>query len=388
MRGAAVVAGCAASCVLAINCVYDYSALSGHGDGGLPVGGGTGGDGALAGVAGNTLDDMIPMGGGGGGGSQAGGGGQPVEVTDGAAGAGGGTGGLAAATGGGGGSGGMGPTGLGGSSSVGAGGGTGGGTGGASPGGGGGSAGGSSGVGSGGAGGSAAGDPDLVLWYKFDESTGTTAADSSGAPGGPRNATLAVMGTGGAVGFSATHQVGTHSIGLTGNSTTGGGAVLLPSVYTLAPGAITVAAWVYETSDLAWQRVFDIGTGATVQMFLATRENKDANNSVRFVITTTGGTNEQFIQSSQAISLNAWHHVAVTLQNGSPYTGTLYVDGAVAGINAAMTLHASDLGVTTLNYIGKSQYATDPYLTGNIDDFRVYQRALTATEIAALYASR
>ena len=53
-----------------------------------------------------------------------------------------------------------------------------------------------------------------------------------------------------------------------------------------------------------------------------------------------------------------------------------------------MTLHPSDLGVTTQSYIGKSQYAIDPYMTGDIDDFRVYQRALTATEIAALYAAR
>lgn len=241
--------------------------------------------------------------------------------------------------------------------------------------------------GGGGLGGTPA-DPDLVLWYKFDESTGATATDSSAASGGPRNGTLAVLGTGGAAGFTTISKIGTHALVLAGNGTSGGGYVMLPSIYPLAPTAITLAAWVFETSDADWQRVFDIGTGTTVQMFLATRENKDSNHDVRFVITTTGGTAEQFVQSNQVISLNAWHHLAVTLQAGSPYTGTLYIDGAVAGTNAAMTLHPSDLGVTTQNYIGKSQYSNDPYMTGEIDDFRVYQRALTAAEVAALYAAR
>ncbi|MES1164614.1 MAG: LamG domain-containing protein, partial [Verrucomicrobiota bacterium] len=231
-------------------------------------------------------------------------------------------------------------------------------------------------------------DPDLVLWYKFDESTGTLAADSSGAPGGPRNGTLAVLGTAGAVAYTTSAKIGTHALALTGNAAVGGGYVVLPSIYPLAPSAITLAAWVYEASDADWQRVFDIGTGMTVQMFLTTREKKDANHYVRFVITTTGPTAEEAIQSTQAISLNAWHHLAVTLQAGSPYAGTLYIDGVAAATNPAMTLHPSDLGATTQSFIGKSQYATDPYMTGYIDDFRVYQRALTAAEIAALYVAR
>ena len=134
----------------------------------------------------------------------------------------------------------------------------------------------------------AATDPDLVLWYKFDETAGTAAADSSGASGSPRNGMLAVLGTGGAATFTTAAKIGTHALALTGNGTTGGGYVVLPSIYPLAPTAITLAAWVYEASDVDWQRVFDIGTGMTAQMFLATREKKDANHDVRFVITTTG----------------------------------------------------------------------------------------------------
>ena len=84
------------------------------------------------------------------------------------------------------------------------------------------------------------------------------------------------------------------------------------------------------------------------------------------------------------LTLNAWHHVAVTLAAGSPYTGTLYIDRVPAGTNTRMTLHPADLGATDRNFIGKSAFAQDPYLSGIIDDFRVYRRALKASEIAAL----
>ncbi len=50
-----------------------------------------------------------------------------------------------------------------------------------------------------------------------------------------------------------------------------------------------------------------------------------------------------------------------------------------------MTLRPSDLGATTQNWIGRSQYS-DPYLNGRVDDFRLYAGALSATEIAALAA--
>lgn len=64
--------------------------------------------------------------------------------------------------------------------------------------------------------------------------------------------------------------------------------------------------------------------------------------------------------------------------------GILYLDGAEVARNSAMTLRPADLGGTTQNWIGRSQYAGDPALDGSVDEFRVYSRALTASEISAL----
>ena len=257
-------------------------------------------------------------------------------------------------------------------------------------------------VGSGGAAGGAPGtggaaiDPDLVLWYKFDEASGTTAADAAAFGGTARNGTIAVAGTGTAA-FSTTHQVGTHALLLTPGSSSpnmNGAAVTLPSLQTLAPTAITIASWINITTNTAaqnWERVFDFGVPATtpsVYMFLTARTN-DSVSSARFAITTTGGapTAEQRL-SGTAVLATGWHHLAVVLPAGATYTGTLYIDGVAVATNNAMTLHATDLGATTGNYIGRSLYAADSYFNGSIDDFRVYKRALTLAEITALFAGR
>jgi len=205
--------------------------------------------------------------------------------------------------------------------------------------------------------------------------------------GTSRNGAITTVSTGTAT-FSSMARVGSHALSLNGTSSTAGGYVSMPSLQTIAPDAITIACWFYMTADQSWQRVFDIGKGATpplAYMFVTTHHAASSPAGLKFAISTMGNTMEQAIRmTTPAVpSVNAWHHVAVTLAAGSPYTGTLYIDRVVAGTNTAMTLHPADLGATDQNYIGKSQFV-DPYFSGLIDDFRVYRRALTAAEIAAL----
>jgi hypothetical protein len=58
------------------------------------------------------------------------------------------------------------------------------------------------------------------------------------------------------------------------------------------------------------------------------------------------------------------------------------VDGVAVGTSESLTLNPSSLGNTVNNYIGKSQYGSDPCLNGSIDEFRIYNGALAANEIA------
>jgi hypothetical protein len=129
--------------------------------------------------------------------------------------------------------------------------------------------------------------------------------------------------------------------------------------------------------------VVDIGNSMTDNIALTTHNGTDA---VRFIIRTGGVAQE--IVSTVVLSLAAWHHLVVVLPEGAPYTGELYVDGVSVATNAAMTLHAADLGATINNFLGKSQFSVDPFFAGLIDDFRVYRRALSREQIVALYNAR
>jgi hypothetical protein len=50
-----------------------------------------------------------------------------------------------------------------------------------------------------------------------------------------------------------------------------------------------------------------------------------------------------------------------------------------------MTLRPSSLGNTNRNWLGRSQYTGDAYLDGQIDQFQIYNRALSSSEVLALF---
>lgn len=242
---------------------------------------------------------------------------------------------------------------------------------------------GTGGASTGGAGGAV--DPSLVAWYQLDDASGTTAVDSSGHA---RNATLMALG-GGTAAFSTTHEVGIGALDLAGSSPTVGGFATIPaSLQTMgASTEITIACWVNVRTERAWGRVFDFSSGvSTGFMFLTTAQGVTAPSSPRFTISPTDKLGEQLIDMTTpaVLSINTWHHIAVVLGAGNPYTGTLYIDKAVAGRNMVMTLRPSILGNTPNNWIGRSPFPLDPLFDGLIDDFRIYSRALSAAEIAAL----
>jgi len=84
---------------------------------------------------------------------------------------------------------------------------------------------------------------------------------------------------------------------------------------------------------------------------------------------------------------NQLHQLAVTYDAG---TGIfqLYVDGAAATFTANGSVYAPGFNLSTLTQIGLNGGSCfgDPVLTGSTHDFRIYNDALLAGQVAAVYA--
>ncbi len=210
-----------------------------------------------------------------------------------------------------------------------------------------------------------AGGNSLQAHLSFNEAGGATAAD---ATGNARHGTL-VNGP-------------TRAAGQGGSAVSLDGAddhVSLPAGVVGSLNNFTIAFWTKLDAVADGARLFDFGTGTTNYIRLTARDGSTG--TLRFAITTAGAAAEQGVDGSGPLPAGAWTHVAITVGQG---LGVLYVNGVETGRNAALNLTPVDLGTTTQNWIGRSQSAGDPYLGGQVDDFRIYGGALSAGEVQAL----
>ena len=142
---------------------------------------------------------------------------------------------------------------------------------------------------------------------------------------------------------------------------------------------ITVATWAnFPNLGGAWQRLWDFGTGEDNYMFVSPRIG--TNGPLRFAIN-TDTVPETNINGLATLPLG-WHHVTVTIDSAS-MTVKLYQDGKLVAEGETPVL-PSDLGQTTQNYLGRSQFVADAYYQGSIDEFRIYDRALSLPEVLYL----
>ena len=215
-----------------------------------------------------------------------------------------------------------------------------------------------------------ASDPNLVGWWQFDEGAGTVAVDSGGAHNGTISGPVWAAGhTGGALQFDGINDY-----------------VAVPNAPELnITGDITIAAWVnffegglgYDGSEKAIVTKC-VGSGAYNNPY-------DFRSSIAIepeltMIRADGSMHEVFY-SDKHISLNTWHHVVVRVEN---MVTNFYVDGNVTGKSAGgPSLTNPPTGNNYPVLIGARNDGL--YFKGLIDDVRLYNRALSASEIQMLY---
>jgi hypothetical protein len=156
----------------------------------------------------------------------------------------------------------------------------------------------------------------------------------------------------------------------------GVGYVALPPNILSNYGGLTIETWATETAAANWERVWDFGASTLVNMFMTA----NAPGFLRTSFTVGGGGAEQ--QVNFGFSPDTSRHQYVFTLSGATRTAKIFLDGVQVGVNTNFTLTPEDMGPLPNIWIGRSQYAADPYFSGSYDEFRIYNGPLSAMQIA------
>lgn len=208
----------------------------------------------------------------------------------------------------------------------------------------------------------------LLHRYRF-EGTGTSIEDSVGDTDGTLvNATLDGSGTLVLAGGSSDQYVD------------------LPNDLVSTLTDATIEAWLVWNGGNPWQRVFDFGDnssategqqGSSGTSYLFLTAATSGSNVARITFRQAGMT-EVRVEASAPLASGSLIHVAVVVDDTANEL-RLYVDGARAAAGALMEPLS---GINDINnWIGRSQFQTDPELSATLHELRIYGAALTDAQV-------
>jgi hypothetical protein len=166
-------------------------------------------------------------------------------------------------------------------------------------------------------------------------------------------------------------------------------------------GDFTISLWVALNAAPSPSEVFiglDNSTGQHVKWLLWYGQlgipQPPTGNYVAFHVTDTNGVGWWLAPAPYSPAMGSWHHYLVT-KAGTSYT--TYIDGQPVSdgtnyVNYAANLQTNSTvgpaaippGITAPLTIGWAEGQT--YVNGKLDDIRIYDRALSASEVQQLYA--
>ena len=192
----------------------------------------------------------------------------------------------------------------------------------------------------------------LVGAWSFDEGSGTNAADASGSGN---------TGTLAGAGWNASGRFG-KAVSFDGVNDW---VSVADSASLDVTSGITIEAWLRPTALSGWDTGVMKESGSNFVYTLYT--NTSSNRPSGFV-----GASE--IEGSAQLPLNTWTHVAITYDRSNL---RMYVNGTQNGVQPATAAIPTSSG--PLRFGGNGVW--DEWFAGLIDEVRVYNRALTATEV-------
>ena len=239
----------------------------------------------------------------------------------------------------------------------------------------------------------------LVARWDFEEGSGSTAYDTSGAPT-THNGTI----------FNATHTTaiadnadGTYGMNFNGTTAyiDAGGSGVVDTALGLAGGSYTISWWQnWAGNNGNRQRIISkdsdgLGSGIAINMnyypaYGAPPANYPFVGGPVLEISQLNGLGNSPAVPVSASIIGSWHHMAVVF-DATAGTLTVYIDGVD---NATPAAFGSLTGVSpVVNATGENFFigsrrgmagSDGQYFVGSLDDIRLYNNALTQSQVVAL----
>ncbi len=152
----------------------------------------------------------------------------------------------------------------------------------------------------------------------------------------------------------------------------------------LSTNAVTLAAWVnLETLPAQLSESFGAIYDSTQDAYILYEDR--GNNELRFKVTDADGTAERPGIPGSLLSTGVWHHV-VGVYDGDAGQATIYLDGQLIDThtNGGLTNIVQSGQVAA---IGRQGTSATSHFFGKINEVALWDRALTANEITALWNS-
>ena len=182
---------------------------------------------------------------------------------------------------------------------------------------------------------------------------------------GRRSADASGNGNVGSIGTAAWLAAGRYGNALSFNGTTARVTVADSPSLDLTTG-MTLEAWVYPTAGGGWRDVIYKGPDDIYYLMGSSDSGAPA----------TGGTFTSPMVGTSALPLNVWSHLAATF-DGS--TLRLFVNAVQVASRPVFAQIATSTGALTIG--GDALYGQ--HFAGRIDEVRIYNKALSASEIQA-----
>ncbi len=216
------------------------------------------------------------------------------------------------------------------------------------------------------------------------------------------------------IGVAPTHR---FSFTTDGSDATGMGSVSLFDGATLADGALqldgvaaygqinlaggateltnypsaTFEAWfTWVEAGQVWTRIFDFGAPDQSGYLFFSPESGNfgegpANNTPRFAMRTGANSGEEQANAATMLPVGGLTHVAVVI-DAPAHEFRLYLNGKLVATRTNTTFTLGDFDALPNLFLGKSSFQ-DPFFHGSISEFRIYNSALSAADLAISLAN-